>query len=314
MLWRAQHAQEAPLSDTITIAHAGSLINVLTRELGPAFTRSTGYTWTNIAGPAVGLANRIRSGAIAPDIYLSADAEVNQVLMGPQNGDKVRWFAVVAGTRMVLAYSPKSRYKPDLDAAAAGQAHWFEVLLSPDFVFRRSDPRTDPGGYRTVFVFQLAEHFYGRTGLREQILRGDDNEEQMSMGSLQSLVDGTVDAAMFYVTIARDLGLPFIQLPDAIDLSNPALAAQYRTAHYTNPLGQTFHGTPAVYSLTIPTDAQNPAGAEAFAAFALSSAGRAIFQKHGFLEANTLFGGDHEAVPETLRLLIQGTYPNSMID
>src|SRR5262249_32917431 len=154
-----------------------------------------------------------------PDVYLSADAEVNQVLMGPQNGDKVRWFAVMTGTRMVLAYSPKSRYKADLDAAAAGQALWFEVLLSPDFVFRRSDPRTDPGGYRTVFVFQLAERFYGRAGLREQILRGDDNEEQMFTTSVKSLLDGSVDAAMFYVTIARDLGLPFIQLPDALDLS-----------------------------------------------------------------------------------------------
>jgi len=238
------------MPETITIAHAGSLSNVLTGDLGPAFTRLTGYTWINIAGPAVGLANQIRSGAIAPDVYLSADAEVNQVLMGPQHGDKVRWFAVLAGTRMVLAYSPKSRYKADLDAAAAGEAHWFDVLQSPGFVFRRSDPNTDPGGYRTVFVFQLAERFYGRTGLREQILRGDDNEEQLFTGSLQSLADGSVDAAMFYVTIARDLGLPFIQLPDAIDLSNPALAAKYRSAHYTNPLGQTFYGTPAVYSLT----------------------------------------------------------------
>jgi len=302
------------MPETITIAHAGSLSNVLTRDLGPAFTRLTGYTWTNIAGPAVGLANQIRSGAIAPDIYLSADAEVNQVLIGSQNGDKVRWFAVMAGTRMVLAYSPKSRYKADLDAAAAGQTHWFEVLQSPGFVFRRSDPRTDPGGYRTVFVFQLAERFYGHTGLREQILRGDDNEEQMFTSSVKSLVDGSVDAAMFYVTIAHDLGLPFIQLPDAIDLSNPALAAQYRTARYTNPLGQTFYGTPAVYSLAIPTATQNPAGATAFAAFALSDAGRTIFKNHGFLEADTRFGGDCEAVPETLRPLIQGTYPNSRID
>jgi molybdate/tungstate transport system substrate-binding protein len=104
------------------------------------------------------------------------------------------------------------------------------------------------------------------------------------MASFQGLTDGTVDAMMIYGTVARDLGLPYIQLPDAVDLSNPVLAAQYRAAHYTDPLGQTFYGTPAVYSLTIPTAAQNPAGAEAFAAFALSDAGRAIFKSHGFLE------------------------------
>src|SRR6476646_3831305 len=153
------------MSDSITIAHAGSLTSVLTRDLGPAFTKQTGYSWTNIAGPAVGLANQIRSGAITPDVYLSADAEVNQFLIGPQHDDRVRWFSVLTGTRMVLAYSPKSRFKTDLDAAAAGQAQWFDVLQSPDFVFRRSDPRNDPGGYRTVFVVQLAERLYGRTGL-----------------------------------------------------------------------------------------------------------------------------------------------------
>ena len=115
-------------------------------------------------------------------------------------------------------------------------------------------------------------------------------------------------------TITRDLGLPFIQLPDAIDLSNPALAEQYRSAHYTNPLGQTFYGTPAVYSLTIPTAAQNPAGAVAFAAFALSEAGRTVFQNHGFLDAATFVCGDHAAVPEALQPLIEGAYPNSAID
>ena len=156
--------------------------------------------------------------------------------------------------------------------------------------------------------FQLAERLYGRAGLSEHILRGDDNETQFGMGSYQGLGDGTVDALMMYVTGARDLGLPFIQLPDAIDLSNPALVAQYRAAHYTNPLGQTFYGTPAVYSLTIPTVAQNPAGAMAFTAFVLSSSGRAILQKHGFLEVDALFGGDRAAVPDTLQPFIQGTY------
>jgi molybdate/tungstate transport system substrate-binding protein len=296
------------MSEPISIAHAGSLNNVLTRGLGPAYTRLSGHGWTNIAGPAVGLANQIRTGAIAPDVYLSADAEVNHYLMGPEHGDLVRWFAVVAGTRMVLAYSPKSRFRAELDAAAAGHRPWFEPLQLPGFVFRRSDPRNDPGGYRTVFVFQLAERFYNLPGLRQQILGGNDNEEQLGMRSFQHLADGTVDAMMLYVTAARDLALPYIQLPDAIDLSNPALAAQYRTAHYTNPLGQTFHGTPAVYSLTIPTVAQDPAGAAAFAAFALSDAGRAIFQQHGFLEADALFGGDHAAVPNVLQPLIQGTY------
>jgi predicted RNA-binding protein associated with RNAse of E/G family len=34
----------------------------------------------------VQLANQIRSGQIHPDVFMSADAEVNQVLMGRENG------------------------------------------------------------------------------------------------------------------------------------------------------------------------------------------------------------------------------------
>ncbi len=79
-------------------------------------------------------------------------------------------------------------------------------------------------------------------------------------------------------------------------------------------LGQTFYGTLAVYSLTIPMAAPNLAGAAAFAAFALSDAGRAIFQKHGFLAANVVCGGDSAAVPEALRQLIQGTYATLLIE
>ena len=98
------------MADSITIAHAGSLSAVLTRDLAPAFASTTGHMWTPIAGPAVGLANRIRTGEIAPDVYMSADAEVNRILMEPATDALVRWFLVMAGARMVLAYSPKSRF------------------------------------------------------------------------------------------------------------------------------------------------------------------------------------------------------------
>jgi hypothetical protein len=104
--------EEFVMPDPIIIAHAGSLINVLTRGLGPAFTKLSGRGWSNIAGPAVGLANQIRSGAIAPDVYLSADAEVNRYLIGPEHGDLVGWLAVIASTRMALAYSPNSCLMP----------------------------------------------------------------------------------------------------------------------------------------------------------------------------------------------------------
>ena len=297
------------IADSITIAHAGSLSTVLTRDLAPVFAATTGHAWTPIAGPAVGLANRIRTGEIAPDVYMSADAEVNRILMEPATDALVRWFLVMAGARMVLAYSPKSRFAADLDAAAAGRVSWTDVLQRPGFALWRSDPRTDPGGYRAIFVCQLAEAVYGQPGLAERLLGGDHNDAQIGQGMPTGLVTGELDAMLIYGTIAQQLGLPYIQLPEEIDLSNPDLAERYRVARYTNPLGQTFYGTPAVYSITILSNAPHPAAAEAFVATVLSEAGRTALANHGFLPARVLIGGAATAVPQALQTLIQGTYP-----
>jgi molybdate/tungstate transport system substrate-binding protein len=239
---------------------------------------------------------------------MSADAEVNQILMEPATGALVQWFLVMAGTRMVVAYSPKSRFAADLDAAAAGTMSWTDVLQRPGFALWRSDPRTDPGGYRAIFVCQLAEALYGQPGLAERLLGGDHNDVQIGRGMPSGLATGEIDAMLIYGAIVQQLGLPFIQLPEDIDLSNPALAARYRTARYTNPLGQTFYGTPAVYSITILSNAPHAAAAEAFVATVLSDAGRIALANHGFLPVSVLVGGAATAVPHALQALIQGAY------
>jgi molybdate/tungstate transport system substrate-binding protein len=207
---------------------------------------------------------------------------------------------------MVLAYSPKSRFVVDLDAA--GTVAWVEVLQRPGFALWRSDPRTDPGGYRAIFVCQLAEGVYGQPGLAERLLGSDHNAAQIGQGMPAGLASGELDAMLIYGTIAQQLGLPFIQLPEEIDLSNPALAERYRTARYTNPLGQTFFGTPAVYSITILNNAPHPAAAEAFVATVLSDAGRTALAHHGFLPVSVRVGGAAAAVPSGLQPLIQGVY------
>lgn len=296
------------MGNTLLVAHAGSLNSFLQKEFVTSFSGVSGYEITRRAGPAVGLANEILRNELAPDVYMSADAETNRLLMRAEGGDKVRWFIGFARSRMVLAYSPQSRFRADFEAAAAGEKAWWEVLGSPGLVLKRSDPRIDPGGYRSVFVMQLAERFYAQPGLAERVLQGDDNPEQLMTGSPGNLFDGSVDAIFLYVTSARDFGLPYVQLPDAVDLSNPDYAAEYRAATYTNPLGQSFHGTPAIYSVTIPTAATNPEGAAAFVAHLLSEAGRAATLRSGFTSTLATVGGDMGAVPTTLQPLIEGTY------
>ena len=169
--------------------------------------------------------------------------------------------------------------------------------------------RSDPGGYRVVFLFQLAERYYKLPGLRDRILQGDDNEGQIVHEDYARPVKtGAADAVVTYITHALFHGLPYISLPDELDQSNPMLKELYATAHYTNPQGQIFHGTPAVYSVTIPKGSRNQEGAEAFVRYLLSESGRSALLRRGFPPIDVLVGGDETAVPPSLRHLIQGHY------
>ena len=303
-----QQASSFPQAKVV-LSYAGSLNAVISEDIGSGFTTATKFPLTNISGPSVELANQIRSRKIEPDVFMSADAEVNQVLMGRENGEVAPWFFTMCRQRMVIAYSPLSRFKANLEAAAAGTKPWYEVLQTPGLVFKRSDPRNDPGGYRVVFLLQLAEGYYKRPGLKDRVLQGDDNEGQIAHGDYASLVKtGMVDAVVTYITHAIFHNLPYISLPDELDQSNPTMKEIYATAHYTNPQGQTFHGTPAVYSVTIPKGARNQEGAEAFVRYLLSEPGRSALLRRGFPPIDVLIGGDETAVPQSLRSLIQGPY------
>lgn len=310
---RAEHRvtqQGAPPSRAgVVIYHAGSLNAVIREDIGPGFTTTTGVPVSSVGGPSVDLANQIRNGQIQADVFMSADAEVNHVLMGRENGGVAPWYLTVCRQRMVIAYSPLSRFTADFEAAAAGTKPWYEVLQMPGLVFKRSDPRNDPGGYRVVFLFQLAERYYKLPGLKDRILQGDNNEAQIVHGDYASLAKtGAADAVVTYMTHALFHGLPHISLPDELDQSNPTLKETYAAAHYTNPQGQTFHGTPAVYSVAIPKGAQNNEGAAAFIRYLFSEPGRSALLRRGFPPIDVLVGGDETAVPQSLRSLIQGPY------
>jgi len=294
-----------PRSDVVAY-HAGSLNSTMS-ELGPAFTRATGFTVQNIGGPSVGLADQIAAGEIQADIFMSADAEVNdQVLMGNAANSRVTWYFLMARQRMVLLYSRASRFASELLSAP-----WYEVVQRPGFVLQRSDPRNDPGGYRAVFVFQLAERHYGVPGLAARVFGppGPDNEAQIATrATIDGLRNGQVDGFVGYVTSARDWGLPYLTLPDEVDQSNPELADFYVSAAYTNPRGQVFHGSPLVYSVAIPAGPGNAETAEAFVRYLVTEPGQAILERHGFGRVEALVGGDRKAVPASLHDVVQGTY------
>jgi molybdate/tungstate transport system substrate-binding protein len=111
-----------------------------------------------------------------------------------------------------------------------------------------------------------------------------------------------------YRSGAQDGGLPFIDLPDAINLGNPDLAETYARATHTTVNGRIFRGRPIRFSATILANAAQAAAAVRFLTFLLLPAGQALVRSHYFLPSPVLLGGDRAAVPVALLPLIEGEY------
>lgn len=262
-------AQERPI---VRVALAGTVEPAIVGHIGPAFTAASGYPIELTRAPSIALANRIVSGELKPDVYISSDANVMELLFGKANNDRARWYLTILRSRTALLYSPRSRFSDDFEAARIGKLPWYDVLQRPGLILKRPDPTVDSGGYRAIFVFALAEKLYNVPGLKQRIIGGDNNESQYfdRTKDYPLLRSGSIDATVQFITNAHVGGVPYIDLPEEVDQSDPSRAAWYATVNYTNPRGQTFHGAPASYGVTIPIAAANPDGGEAFVRFLLN--------------------------------------------
>jgi molybdate/tungstate transport system substrate-binding protein len=291
----------------ISILYAGSLGNFVEKDIGPAFSRATGYKYLGEAKGSLLSANLIKGGLRTPDVFISADPNVNQLLMGAQNGHLVRWYATIFGNAMVLGYNPQSRFAAELRQVSTNDVHLYEILQEKGFRLGCGDPELEPKGYRTVFVFDLAEKFYQRPGLALGILHGSGHstsiypEEQL----VARLEAGQLDAGIFYRNEVAEHNLPFIAFPREIDLSDPNLDDNYSAATYVSPKGTRYNGSAIVYSITIPENSQNRGGAAAFVSYLLSDDGGKIIKRHALHVIQPVVSGELEAVPLTLQTALK---------
>jgi len=118
------------------VALAGTMEQVISRQIGPAFTAAMGYHLDVTRGPSVALANRIAAGELKPDVYISSDANVMELVMGPANNDRSRWYLPILRSRTVILYSPQSRFSSDFESVREGKLPWYEVMRRPGLVLR----------------------------------------------------------------------------------------------------------------------------------------------------------------------------------
>ena len=293
---------------TVSVLYAGSLAGVMENGVGPNFTAKTGLSYQGEAQGSLGGAHLIRDRLRSPDVFISADPSVNrEVLMGRENGNLVEWFMTVAASQLVVAYDPHGKFASRFEDVRSGQMPWYELLETPGVRFGRGDPRIDPKGYRTIFMFRLAARHYQRPEIAA--LLGDPvNPAQVfpEIVLLARLEAGEFDAGIFYKHEAVAHKLPFISLPAEINLGDPRFAASYGRETFDTESGEHIVAAPILFTVAIPRSVRHPQSALAFVKFLLSS--ETLLTQYGFTAAPHQFGGDPNAIPQVLREFSSGAF------
>ena len=264
-------------TSTLDVAYAGSMGSLMEGDLKSAASRSLGLELHGRPQGASALAQLIVSGGIRPDVFISVTPSP---MLSVLKAGKAETAEPIAGTEMVIAYSPKSRFNARLQAAAAGTAPWWPILEEPGFRFGRSDPATDPQGRNIIFSMKLAAKKYAQPDLVEKILGSINNPQQISMeaGVQARLQSGELDAASAYRIQPAPFHLPYIALSPDINLSGDQV-------HQLNPdvslsvAGKTYVPEPLVYYVAVLKDAPNLKGAAAFVQWLREPEAQAILKR-----------------------------------
>jgi len=157
----------------------------------------------------------------------------------------------------------------------------------------------------------LSEIFYNLPGLAEQLEQASPPEyiRPKETDLIPLLQTGDLDYAFNYLSVAVQHDLEYVNLPDRINLSNPAFTDQYREAlvlldgegpgEYISR-----YGDPIIYGVTIPSSAPNPDLAELFLTFLFSPQGRAILDEQGQIPLESPLSSETDLLPENLQELV----------
>lgn len=271
----------------IRVTYAGSMGKVMDQALGPAFAKQQNGTYQGQGQGAYGMARLLASKKITADVFVSITPGPMQIL---KDAGLIDSAIPVASTSMVVAYSPKGKYAQQFAQAKGSDGSWLKVLATPGVKFGRTDPVNDPKGQNIIFTLLLAEKYYKQPGIADKILDGYQNPAQTHLegGLLTRLESGQVDAAAGYESEVISAHLPYIALPDEINLSNPAMAKQwYDTVSFSvkDSAGKdkVLHTQPMVYYAAVLKNAPHGAAAgKAFVDFMLSQTGQTLFKQNGY--------------------------------
>jgi len=283
----------------IIIFHAGSL-SVPFKQLSDEYEkRNPGIRILLEPAGSLVCARKITELKKPCDIIASADYLVIDELIVPEYAS---WSIRFATNELVIAFQEKSKYSSEIDSS-----NWMDILLRDDVTYARSDPDSDPCGYRSVLAFKLAEKYYDMEGLEARLTSKDRDYIRPKEVDLVALVEANATDYMFqYKSVAIQHNLKYIELPDYINLGNPSLNDYYHSVSLdvkgNSPDSKIrVFGDYINYSLSVLTDAVSKSEAIDFVSLILSSEGQEIIRKCGQDPIVPFSTEQPEMIPEKLK-------------
>ena len=213
------------------------------------------------------------------DIIASADYVVINELLIPEYAT---WSIRFATNEIVIGYHQKSKHSSEINAD-----NWIDILLMDDVIYSRSDPDSDPCGYRSVLMLMLAEKFYNKEGLAAKVVSKDIDWVRPKEVDLIALIEtNSIDYMFQYKSVAIQHGLSYIELPDEINLSDLLKEDIYNTVSIDvtgSKPGTKMKVTGGYinYSMTVLDEAPQKNEAIDFMCYVLSEEGLGIFRMNG---------------------------------
>ena len=231
------------------------------------------------------------------DVLGVADYSLIPKLMFTANAT---WYLGFVSNQITFAYTSHSKGASGLTAA-----NWYKVLAQPGVHIGRSNPAADPSGYQTLQMLQLANGYYHQPGLSASVLKNspDSSVAETETSLISALQSGQIDYLAIYKSTAQEQHLKWIALPPQINLSDPAMAADYaKVSIHAGSLG-TLTAKPIIYGLTIPASAPNAALGEKFISFVIGPQGQAIMRSNGFVVISPALASPQDKVPASIKPL-----------
>lgn len=272
-------------AEALTVTYAGSMGVVMDNGLGPDFAKTHHVDYQGQGQGAYAMARLLAAKKVVADVFVSITPGPIDVL---KQAGLVGQAQPVASTRMVIAYNPHSRFAQQLAQSTTAQP-WWKTLSEPGLRFGRTDPTSDPQGQNIIFTLKLAEKYYHQPGLAQKIMGEVINPQQIAAegGLLARLQAGQVDAASGYESATRSAKLPYVVLPDEINLSNPDYSQRwYDTVSFEvadkQGKAKTYRPQPLVFYAVVLKNSPHPQLAQQFVDYLTSAQAQKIFKENGY--------------------------------